>query len=143
MSLGKDSVANKVLQESHQDIVNLVNIDEIVSRLFGLKRITLSDFERLQNLNGNLTDQQRKLTLYITALAGKGQQGLDAFLKALDETADQYEPHALLADKLRAKLKIHNSLSGTPLSKRSTSSFSECNVMYNHSTCTCIVCPTA
>ena len=135
MSLGRDSMANEVLQESLQDIVDLVNIDEIVSRLFALKRITLSEFERLQNLNGNLTDQQRKLHLYFTTLAGKGQQGLDAFLKVLDETAGHYEPHAHLADKLRAKLKVHDSSPGTPISMRSiltsTSSVFECNVIYN------------
>ena len=133
MSLGRegDAIADEVLQESHQDILNLVNIGEIVSPLHTLKRITLSELERLQNLNGYLTDQQRKLRLYVTTLGGKGQQGLDAFLKALDETADQHEAHALLAEKLRAKLKLkgRDSSPGTPVSKLSTSNASECNVI--------------
>ena len=113
----RDSIANDTLQESFGDILNLLNIDDIVSPLHVLKRVPLSELERLQNFNSNLTDQQRKLRLYVTTLAGKGQQGLDAFLKALDETADQYEPHALLAKKLRAKfkLKIHYSSPGTPV----------------------------
>ena len=133
MSLGKegDAIANEVLQESYPDILNLVNIDDIVSQLHTLKRIPLSELERLQNLNGYLTDQQRKLRLYVTTLAGKGQQGLDAFLKALDETADQYEPHVQLADKLRAKLKLkaQDYSPGTSVSKLSTSSASEYNVI--------------
>lgn len=138
MSVDEDSIANEALQESYGDILNLVDIDEIVSRLHVLKRIPLSELERLQNLNCHLTDQQRKLRLYITTLAGKGQQGLDAFLKALDETADQYEPHALLADKLRAKLKlkVHYSSPGTPVvpqrSASWTSSVSEYNVMHRY-----------
>ena len=135
----RDSIANDTLQESFGDILNLLDIDDIVSRLHVLKRIPLSELERLQNFNGNLTDQQRKLRLYVTALAGKGQQGLDAFLKALDETADQYEPHALLAKKLRAKLKLKVHYSspgtspGTPVVPNrpttSISSVSECNVI--------------
>ena len=134
-----DSIANETLQESYGDILNLVSIDDIVPPLHVLKRIPLSELERLQNLNCNLTDQQRKLRLYVTTLAGKGQQGLDAFLKALDETADQYESHALLADKLRGKLKlkVHYSSPGTSpgtpvvtkLSTSSTSTASECNVI--------------
>ena len=117
MSVDRDSIANETLQESYGDILNLVNIDDIVPPLHVLKRIPLSELERLQNFNCNLTDQQRKLRLYVTTLAGKGQQGLDAFLKALDETADQHEPHALLADKLRGnlKLKVHYSSPGTPV----------------------------
>lgn len=104
MSLRSDTIANKVLKESFQDISELVNADVISPPLFSCNRITVPDFDRLQNLNGSLTEQQRKYLLYATALVDKGQQGLDAFLKALDETAYQYEPHSLLAERLRAKL---------------------------------------
>ena len=99
-----DQVANKVLQESYCHIIEQLNVSEVSARLYTKHRITISELDQLQNVSGNLTDQQRRHRLYSTALAGKGKQALDAFLGVLDDTAIQYEPHALLASKLRAKL---------------------------------------
>ena len=65
--------------------------------------MTSTELDQLLNISSNLTDQQRAHRLYSTTLAGKGKQALDAFLYDLDETI-QYQPHALLATKLRAKL---------------------------------------
>ena len=104
MSSAEDQVANRVLQESYCDINEQLNVSDVSARLYTNHRITLSDLNQLQNVSGNLTDQQRRHILYSTALAGKGKQALDAFLDALDDTAGQYQPHALLASKLRAKL---------------------------------------
>ena len=138
------SIANDVLQEAFQDIVDLVNVDEIIPQLFAMKRITFSDFELLQNFNGSLTSHQRKIRLYIIALGGKGQQALDAFLHALDETAKNYEPHTVLADNLRTRLKTHrldSSLPGAiPVAKRSTSTASECSVSISTPRCSNCFC---
>ena len=124
------SIANDVLQEAFQDIVDLVNVDEIISQLFAMKKITFSDFELLQNFNGSLTSHQRKIRLYIIALGGKGQQALDAFLNALDKTTKNYEPHAVLADNLRTRLRTHHLVSSKiPVAERSTSTTSECSVI--------------
>ena len=105
MSSAKDQIANRVLQESYCDINEQLNVSEVSARLYTNHRITLSDLNQLQNVSGNLTDQQRRHILYTNALAGKGKQALDAFLDALDDTASHYEPHSLLARKLRAKLR--------------------------------------
>jgi len=115
MSSRGDVIANKVLRELCQDIVNQINIDEVALRLFSCYRITSNDLDRLQNINGNLTIQQRKYYLYSNALADKGQEGLDAFLKVLDETADQCATHALLAKKLREKREEYDSMPYTRL----------------------------
>lgn len=106
----KDQIANKVLQEFYHDIVNQVNVDEVSSRLFSKRRITLSELNRLQNLNGALIDQQRRYLLYCSALANKGKLGLDTFLAVLDETGIQYDEHADLAEKLRSKFTEYESL---------------------------------
>ena len=99
-----DQIANKVLQDLYCDIIEQLNTDAVASRLYAKHRITLADLDRLQNIGANLTDIQRKHFLYSSALAEKGKKGLDAFLEVLDDTSIQYEPHALLADKLRASL---------------------------------------
>lgn len=109
----RDIIANKVLQESCTDIIDLVNVDEIAPRLHSMKKLTLSDFNQIQNIHGNLTEEKRKYLLYFNALAGKGRPGLDAFLEALDKSAIQYDPHENLADKLRAKLRTYNNASGS------------------------------
>ena len=98
-----DQVANKILQESYCHITDLLDVDLVILPLFFEDRITLAELDQLQNVN--FTNQQRRHILYSTALAGKGKQALDAFLGVLDKTAIQYEPHALLASKLRVKLK--------------------------------------
>ena len=104
MSSAEDQIANKVLQESYCDITQQLNVSEVSARLYTNHRITLTELNQLQNVNGNLTDQQRRHILYSTALADKGKKALSAFLDALDDTADLYEPHAALASKLRVKL---------------------------------------
>ena len=103
MSSVADQIANQVLQDLYCEIIDQLNIDLVVPPLYSKRRITKPELDRLQNIGGNLIDQQRKHLLYSTALADKGKQGLDAFLAVLDETSAQYDPHTLLADKLRAK----------------------------------------
>ena len=116
-ALGRDTNANIVLRESYSDIVDLLNVDQVASLLFSWGRITLPELEQLQKM-GIFTDQKtRRHFLYSAALANKGQEGLDAFLSALCETAGQYEPHALLLDKLRTKLKAHGISPNTVMSK--------------------------
>ena len=105
--LGRDTIVNIVLQQSYEDIVDLLNVDQVASLLFSWGRITLPELDQLQNM-GIFTDQKRRRHfLYSVALADKGQEGLGALLKALCETAGEYEPHALLLDKLYSKLKAH------------------------------------
>ena len=105
MSSVEDQIANKVLQDLYCDIIDQLNVDAVAPRLYSKRRITKSEIDQLHNLSGNLIDQQRKHLLYSAALEGKGKPGLDVFLEVLDDTGIQYDPHALLADKLRAKFK--------------------------------------
>ena len=101
MPMKRDTLANKVLRELREDIVNLlVDVDQVAQRFVSWNRIHSSDLDQMQNVHSHV-DQKRKEQLYDTALVGKGRKGLDAFLKALDETAHQYKPHAVLAEKLR------------------------------------------
>ena len=101
MPMKRDTLANKVLRELREDIVNLlVDVDQVAQRFVSWNRIHSSDLDQMQNVHSHV-DQKRKEQLYDTALVGKGRKGLDAFLKALDETAQQYKPHAVLAEKLR------------------------------------------
>ena len=100
MTMKKDSLANKVLRELREDIVNLVDVDQVARRFVSWNRISSSDLDQLQNAH-TLVDQKRKEQLYDTALVGKGRKGLDAFLRVLEETAHQYKPHDVLAKKLR------------------------------------------
>lgn len=111
--LERDSIANKVLKESCTDIIHLVNVDEIALQLYAMRKLTLDDFSKIQNIHGHLTEEKRKYLLYFNALAGKGRPGLDAFLKALDKSVVHYYPHEILADKLRAKLKTYDNASGS------------------------------
>ena len=103
MSSVEDQIANKVLQDLYCEITDQLNIELVIPRLYSKRRITKSELDQLQNIVGNLTDQQKKYILYSTALADKGKHGLDAFLEVLDDTSIQYDPHAFLAGKLRAK----------------------------------------
>ena len=129
-----DQVANKVLQESYCHIIDLLNVSEVSARLYSKHRITLTELDQLQNVSGNLTDQQRRYRLYSTALAGKGKQSLDAFLGVLDETAIQYEPHALLASKIRTKLEEyeHRFRNRTLANSKSTSVPSSLPGVFTH-----------
>lgn len=103
MSSVADQIANKVLQDLYCEIIEQLNIDAVVPPLYSKRRLTKPELDKLQNIGGNLIDQQRKHILYSTALAEKGKQGLDAFLAVLDDTSAQYDPHKLLAGKIRAK----------------------------------------
>lgn len=105
MAMKKDTLANKVLWESREDIVNLVDVDQVALRFISWKRIQSTDLDQLQNVH-SVVDQRRKEQLYDTALVGKGRRGLEALLKALDETAQQHKPHAVLAEKLRKAYSI-------------------------------------
>ena len=116
---GGDAIVNIVLRESYPDIVDLLNVDQVASLLFASGRITLPELDQLQGASGILlTDHKRKHILYSAALADKGQKGLDAFLRALCETAGQYEPHAQLLDKLCMKLKARGISPNTVMSKQ-------------------------
>ena len=110
MSSVEDQIANKVLQDLFCEITDQLNIELVIPRLYSKRRITKSELDQLQNIVGSLTDQQRKYILYSTALADKGKHGLDAFLEVLDNTSIQYDPHAFLAGKLRAKFQEYERL---------------------------------
>lgn len=130
-----NKIANKVLRESYEDIVDLVNVDHVALLLLSWDRLTSSDYDQLKNVRRPSSyaqaEQNRKEQLYDNALRGKGIKGLDAFLKALDKTADQYGPHAVLAKKLREKFEVNSE--GMALgSKRSSQQLSEvCNNVDN------------
>ena len=117
MALKKDTLANRVLRELREDIVNLVDVDQVAKRFISWNRIRSADLDQVQSAH-SLVDQKRKEQLYNTALVGKGRRGLDALLKALDETAHQYQPHAVLAEKLRKAFSI---LGQSELSSRRSS----------------------
>ena len=101
----KDTFANAVLRELREDIVNLVDVDQVANLFVLWKRIHSSELDKLQSTYSHI-DQKRKEHLYDTALVGKGRKGLEALLKALDETAHRYHPHAVLAEKLRKAYRI-------------------------------------
>ena len=103
----RDTIVNIVLRQSYEDIVDLLNVDQVASLLFSLGRITLPELDQLQGMGIFIDQKRRRHFLYSAALADKGQEGLDALLKALYKTAGEYEPHALLLDKLCKKLKEH------------------------------------
>ena len=110
MSSVEDQIANKVLQDSYHEIIDQLNINAVVPRLYAKRRINISELDRLQNISVNLIDQQRKHLLYSIALVGKGKPGLDAFLEVLDDTSIQHDPHALLAGKLRERFQEYERL---------------------------------
>ena len=97
MASGEDRVANTVLQECCQDIVDHINVDEVILRLHSKSRLTLQELNRLECLP---TVQEKKKQLYILALANKGSAAFEGILEVLNETALNYKPHADLADKL-------------------------------------------
>ena len=96
----ENSVANKALQESYPQIIDLLRPDEVIAILYSRSRLTTQDLEELNNCNKG--DRQKSAQLYLKALADKGLSALNDFLDALNETAD-YQPHAELWDKLRSK----------------------------------------
>lgn len=44
-----NKIANKVLRESYEDIVGLVNVDHVALLLLSWDRITSSDYDQLKN----------------------------------------------------------------------------------------------
>ena len=108
-----------MLQESYPDIIDLLNVDEVAPLLFARGRITVHELDRLQSMSILADHKNRRHILYYAALANKGQEGLDAFLRALCETAG-HAPHAQLLDKLCTKLKAHGFSPGTVRESRPT-----------------------
>ena len=103
MASNEDRVANKVLQECCQDILNHINIEQITFRLYSKSRLTV---EELSNLESIPTADGKKKQFYILALANKGYAALEGILEVLNDT-EHYKPHADLANKLRKRYKFH------------------------------------
>ena len=97
MASGEDRVANTVLQECCQDIVDLINVDEVILPLYSKSRLTFQELNRLECIP---TVQEKKKQFYIVALANKGSAAFEGILEVLNDTALNYKPHADLADKL-------------------------------------------
>ena len=97
MASCEDRIANRVLQECCQDIVDHINVDEVILRLHSKSRLTLQELNRLESIPIAL---ERKEQLYILALANKGSAAFEGILEVLNDTALNYKPHADLADKL-------------------------------------------
>ena len=95
----EDIIANKVLQECSQDIVDNINVDLVILRLHSKSRLTAQDINRLENIS---TSQEKKRQLYILALADKGYPAFKDIVDVLNDTGLnlKYQPHADLADKL-------------------------------------------
>ena len=96
-------VANKVLQECCQDILDHVNIELITFRLYSKSRLTVEELSKLESFS---TPEGKKKQFFILALANKGYAALEGILQVLDDT-EHYKPHADLADKLRKRYKFH------------------------------------
>lgn len=97
MATSEDRVANTVLQECCQDIVDHINVDEVILRLHSKSRLTFQELNRLESIP---TVQEKKKQFYIVALANKGSAAFEGILEVLNDTALSYKPHADLADKL-------------------------------------------
>lgn len=96
MALAEDRVANKVLRECCQDILDHINVDLVIFRLYSKCRLTVQEVSHLQSIQ---TAQERKEQLYMRGLADKGSAAFKDILEVLNDTSD-YKPHADLADKL-------------------------------------------
>ena len=101
-SADEDLIANKVLQECSQDIVDNVNVDLVIMRLHSKSRLTAQDVTRLENTS---TPQEKKRQLYLLALADKGSAAFEDIVAILSDTALKFQPHTDLADKLRKRYK--------------------------------------
>lgn len=102
MAAVEDRVANKVLQECCQDIMDHINIDEVIMRLHSKSRLTVEELNRLESIP---TTQEKKRQLYIIALANKGSAAFEDILEVLNDTSSVYKPHAVLANKLSKRYK--------------------------------------
>jgi len=96
MASAEDRIANIVLQECCQVIVDHINVDEIIMRLHSKSRLTLQQVALLDSFP---TAQEKKRQLYILALADKGSSAFKDIVEVLKDTAN-YKPHADLVDKL-------------------------------------------
>ena len=76
-----------------------INANELILRLCSKHRLTFEDVSELQAQH----DYQKRMSLFLKALANKGMPAFRDFLEALNETRD-HKPHADLADKLHSKL---------------------------------------
>ena len=102
MASTEDSLANKVLQECCQDIVDHIDVDEVILRLYSKGKLTLQEFERLENI---YTQRDKKRQPYRIALADKGRAAFEDILEVLNDTAG-YKPHADLVDILRKRHRL-------------------------------------
>ena len=113
----EDIIANKVLEECSQDIVDKINVDLVILRLHSKCRLTAQDITRLGNIS---TSREKKRQLYMLALANKGSAAFQDIVDVLNDTAlnHEYEPHAVLADKLskyyQHLLSQHSNKQGKP-----------------------------
>ena len=94
----KDLVANKVLQECCQDIVDQVNIDEVILSMHAKSRLTVEELNRLNSIG--MTEQEKKRLFYTTALANKGSAVFKDFIAILTDRPGNYAPHNDLVTKL-------------------------------------------
>ena len=108
----EDTIANKVLQECSQDIVDNIDVDLVILRLHSKGRLTTQDIKDIS------TSQAKKRQLYILGLADKGSAAFKDIVDVLNDTASKYKPHADLADKLSKHyqhlLSQHSNKQGKP-----------------------------
>ena len=113
MASTEDCIANKVLQEYSQDIVDNIDVDSVIFRLHSKSWLTIEEITRLENIS---TLQEKRRQLYIFALAGKGFAAFKDVVGILKETASSHKAHAELADKLSNRyglLSQHTNESGS------------------------------
>ena len=104
----EDCIANKVLQECCQDIVNHINVDLVLFPLYSKTWLTVQEIDYL---NGISTAQEKKRQLYIRALAGKGSAAYKDILTILNDTGTYYKPHAdlaLILSNYHSRLSTHD-----------------------------------
>ena len=102
----EDRLANTVLQECCQDIVNYVNIDEIILPMHAKGRLTLEELNRLNSIS--MTDQEKKRLFYTIALADKGSEAFEDFIAVLQQSPGNYKPHDDLVSKLTQSHELHS-----------------------------------
>lgn len=116
----EDAIANKVLQECSQDIVDNIDVDLVILRLHSKGRLTAKNINRLENIS---TSQEKKRQLYMLALADKGSAAFEDIVDVLNDTA-KHQPHVDLADKLskhyQRLLSQHSNKHGEPQEVKAT-----------------------
>lgn len=111
----EDRLANIVLRECCQDILDHINVDQVIFRLHSKGILTSQEVGSLESISFPL---EKKKQLYLLGLSDKGSAAFEGILKVLNDTAE-HKPHAELADKLS---KRHKHLSQRRLSPKSHSS---------------------